>query len=174
MCPWVAVIGLVNTIWNMPTTLIVATGSVKLQLRFLPAETPPNLLPNFVADLISIPLPTTSMLDSTHVCFLVVIILALSDWVTHTLACYFHVSTITISDTIDEAMLTWNRPCSSLQLPIGILCGAVCGCEYLSNSLLLVWINEQICQLCGPNWLPNSMLLNLFWTIGILNSYFCG
>jgi len=55
-------------------------------------------------------------------------------------------------------------------LPIGILCGAVCGCEYPYGIFFLVWINEPICRLCGPNWLPNFMPLNQFWTIGILDS----
>jgi hypothetical protein len=37
--------------------------------------------------------------------------------------------------------------------------------------LFIIWTYGQICQLCSPNWLPNSMLLSLFWTIGIPSSY---
>jgi hypothetical protein len=61
-----------------------------------------------------------------------------------------------------------------LWLPIGILYGVECGCKYTFISLLLVWIDEQICWFCGPNWLPNSMPLNMFWTIKIPNSCFYG
>ncbi len=71
-------------------------------------------------------------------------------------------------------MLTWGQRCSILWLPIGILYGAKCGCEYTFNSLLLIWIDGWICQFCGPSWLPNSMPLNLFWPIGIPSSYSCG
>jgi hypothetical protein len=78
------------------------------------------------------------------------------------------------SNTIGETMLIRNRRCSSLWLPIGIHYGVICGCEYPSSSLLLVWIDEQIYWLCGPNWLPNSMLLNLFWVTRILDSCSCG
>ncbi len=78
------------------------------------------------------------------------------------------------SDTIGGAMLTWDWQCSSLRLPIGIHYGAVCGCEYPSDYLFLVCIDVRICWLYGPNLFPNSMFLNLFWTIGILDSYYCG
>jgi len=35
-------------------------------------------------------------------------------------------------------------------------------------------MDGRIYQLYGLNWLPNSMPLNLFWTIRILGSYSCG
>ncbi len=78
------------------------------------------------------------------------------------------------SDTIGGTVLIRDRQCSIMRLPIGIHYDVVCGCEYPSGSLLLVWINEQICRLYGPNWLPNSMLLNQFWTTWILDSCSCG
>ncbi len=98
--PWVAVIGLVNTIWSMPTTLVVATGSTKLWLRFLPTKTPPNLIPNFVANPITTPLLTISILGATTISIPVVVILTLSDWITLTPTCCFRVSTNVTSNTI--------------------------------------------------------------------------
>ncbi len=77
--PWLAIIALVNTIWGMPTTLIVAIDNVEFWLRFLPFKTPLDSLPNFVVDVISIPLITTSMLGTTIFCIHVVVILALID-----------------------------------------------------------------------------------------------
>jgi hypothetical protein len=59
-------------------------------------------------------------------------------------------------------------------LPISIFYGVVCGCEYPFGSLLMIWIYEQIGWLYDPNCLPNSMLLNLFWTTWILDSCSCG
>jgi hypothetical protein len=66
------------------------------------------------------------------------------------------------------------RRCSIMWLPIGIFYGVECGCKYTSSSLFPVWIDGWIYQLCGPNWLPNSMPFNLFWTIGIFGSCSCG
>jgi hypothetical protein len=63
----------------MPITLVVDVGSIELQFKFLLAKTPPDPLPNFAADPISIPLLTTSMLDATTVSTLVGIIPTLSD-----------------------------------------------------------------------------------------------
>ncbi len=63
----------------MPTTLVVVGNSVKLQLKFLIAKTPPNPLPNFAVNLISTPLLTTSMMSATTISTLVVVILAPSD-----------------------------------------------------------------------------------------------
>ncbi len=61
----------------MPTTLVVVVGSARL--KFLTAKTPPNPLPNFVRDLISISLLTTSMLGATTISTLVVVIPTLND-----------------------------------------------------------------------------------------------
>jgi hypothetical protein len=55
-----------------------------------------------------------------------------------------------------------------LWLPIGILYGVEWRCEYTSSALLLNWMDGGIYRLYGPNWPPNSMPSNLFWTIGIL------
>ncbi len=167
MFTWIVVIELVNTIWNMPTTPLVIVGNVKLRFKLLITETPPNLQPNFVAYPISTSFLTTSMLGATSVSTPMVVILALNDWITPTPTYYFWVSIIVASDTIGGAMLTRDRWCSILRLPIGIHCDAICGCECPFGSLLLVKIDEWIYWLCGPNWLPNSMPLNLFWTIGI-------
>jgi len=169
---WIVVIELVNIIWNMLTTLVI--GSAKLWLKFLTVEIPPNPLSNFVIDLIRTPLLTTFMLGTTIVSTLVVVIRASSDWVTLIPVCYFRVSIIVVSNTTGGVVLTQDQWCSNLRLPIGIHYGVVCGCEYSSGSLLMVWIDGWICQLYGPNWLPNSMLLNLLWTTGIPNSCSCG
>jgi hypothetical protein len=71
-------------------------------------------------------------------------------------------------------VLMQDRQCSNLWLPIGIHCGTVCVWEYPSSSLLVVWIDEWIYRLCNPNLPPNSMLLNMFKTVGIPNSYSYG
>jgi len=159
---WIVIVKLINTIWGIPTIPVVAVGSAKLWFKFLPTNIPFDPLPNFAINSISIPLLTTSMLGSTIVSSLMVVIPALNDWVSFIPTCCFRVSTIIASNTIGEIVLTWNWHCSSLWLPIGILCGAICGCEYPSGYLLLVWIDERICQLCGPNWLPISMPPILF------------
>jgi len=96
----------------------------------------------------------------------VVVIPALSDGViTIPIGCLW-VSTTVVFDTIGEILLIGRWQCSIQWLPIGMLCGAKCGCEYTSGSLLLVWMDGRIYRLYGPNWLPNSMPFNLFWTIG--------
>jgi len=63
----------------MLTIQVVAVGNSELQLKFLLAKTPLNLLPNFVADLISIPFVITSMLGITIVSTPMVVIFALND-----------------------------------------------------------------------------------------------
>ncbi len=68
-----------KTILGVPTTLVVGVSSVKFQLKFLIIETPPNSLPNFAIDPISIPLLITSMLGTTIVSTPMVVILASSD-----------------------------------------------------------------------------------------------
>ncbi len=114
------------------------------------------------------------MLGPITVSIHVVFILALSDCVTPIPACCFRVSITVAFDIIGGTMLFRYWRCSSQWLPIGILYGAICGCEYPSGSLLLVWIDGRICSIYGPNWLPNSMPLNLFWTTRIHDSYFYG
>jgi hypothetical protein len=51
--PWITIIRLVNTIWSMPTTVIVVVGSIELQFKFLLIETPHDLLHNFATTPIS-------------------------------------------------------------------------------------------------------------------------
>jgi hypothetical protein len=63
----------------MPTTLVVATSSAELQLKFLIAKTPPNPLCNFVVDPISTSFLTISMLGATTISTHVVVILTPSD-----------------------------------------------------------------------------------------------
>ncbi len=63
----------------MLTTSVVAIGSAELQFKFLIAETPPDLLPNFAIDLISTPLLTTSILGPTIFSTFALIIHAPSD-----------------------------------------------------------------------------------------------
>ncbi len=172
--PWIAINILVNTISGMPTTVVVVVGNVELWLGFLPIETPPNLLPNYFANLTGIPLLITSMLGTRTISTPMVVIFALSDWITPIPTYCLWVSTIVVYDTIGGTMLTRNWHCSNLWLPIGILCCAICGCEYPSGSIFLVQIDGWICWIYGPNWLPNSMLLNIFWTTWIPYSCSCG
>jgi hypothetical protein len=61
----------------MPTTPIIVKSSLELGLKFLPVETPHDLLPDFVVDSISIPILTTSMLGVTTVSTPMVLIPAL-------------------------------------------------------------------------------------------------
>jgi hypothetical protein len=103
-----------------------------------------------------------------------VVIPTSSDWITPTPTCCFRVSKTTASNTIGGVVLTRDQRCSNLWLPISIHCGVVCGCEYLFGFLLLVRINGRIYQLRGPNWLPNSMPLNLLWTTRIFKFCYYG
>jgi hypothetical protein len=114
MFPWLFVIKLVNTIWGMPTTLVVSTSNVELQLKFLPSKIPLDLLPNFVTYLINIPLLTTFMLGATTVSTPMVVICALSDWVILIPTCYFQVSTTVAFNTIGEVVLIQDRHYSNL------------------------------------------------------------
>jgi hypothetical protein len=143
-------------------------NSNSLLLRLL------NSLPNFVTYPISTPLLTTFMLGATTVSIPVVIIPTSSDWTTPTLMCCYWVLTTAVFDTIGGVVLAQNWQCSNLRLPIGIHDVVVCACEYPFGSLLLIWIDGRICWLCGPNWFPNSMPLNMFWTMSIPYSYSCG
>ncbi len=63
----------------MRITPIVVVGSVKLRLKFLITETPPNPLPNFATNAINISLLTTFMLGATTVPTPMVVIHAPSD-----------------------------------------------------------------------------------------------
>ncbi len=153
---------MINTIHGVPTTLVVVVGSVELRFKFLLIEIPLDPLPNFTTDPISIPLLTTSMLGITTISTLVVVIPTSNDWITLNVTSCFQVSTTAISNTISEIVLIRGQRCSILWLPIGIFCGAECGCEYTCGSLLLTRIDRQICRLYSPKWLPNSMPLNLF------------
>ncbi len=74
----VVIIGLVNTIWGVPTTLIVVVSSQEFLLKFLPIETPLNPQPKFTIDPISIPPLTKFVLGATIVSNLVVGIIKLS------------------------------------------------------------------------------------------------
>ncbi len=75
------------------------------------------------------------------------------------------ISTIVAFDNLGEVKLTWMWRCPILRLPIGIIYGVKCGCEYTFGVLLLNWMDGWICQLHGPNWPLNSMPFNLFSTI---------
>jgi len=86
---WVVSIKLINTIWGMPTTLIIAVSSVELWFKFLTTKIPFDPLPNFATNPNNIPLLTTSMLGATIVSTLVVVILASSDWIIPILTCCF-------------------------------------------------------------------------------------
>jgi hypothetical protein len=63
----------------MPKTPIVAIDSAKLRLKFLTTKTPPNPLPNFATNLISISLLTTFKRGATTVSTHVVVIPTPSD-----------------------------------------------------------------------------------------------
>jgi hypothetical protein len=81
-------------------------GNAKLQFIFLIAETPPDLLLNFVVDPISTPLLIAFMLSATTVSTHVVVIPTLSDRGIPIPACYLRVSTTIASNTIGEIVLT--------------------------------------------------------------------
>ncbi len=63
----------------MQITPIVVVGSVKLRLKFLIIEIPPNPLPNFAIDAINTSLLTTFMLGATTFPTPMVVIHAPSD-----------------------------------------------------------------------------------------------
>ncbi len=79
MFTWIVVIGLINTIWGVPTTPVEVVFSAKLQLKFLITKTPFNSLPNFVIYPINIPFFTTSMLGTTTISTPVVVTHASTD-----------------------------------------------------------------------------------------------
>ncbi len=135
---------------------------LKFHLVFFLLRLHPIHYPILVVDPINIPLLTTFVVGIITVSTPMVVIPPLNDWVITTIVSCLQVSIIAIFDTIGGVVLTrgWWR--SILWLPIGIFCGVECGCEYTFGSLLLVWIDGWICQLCNPNWFPNSMLFNLF------------
>jgi hypothetical protein len=85
-----------------PNNLVIIVGNVVLPLNFLLVEIPFDPLPNFIANFISTPLLTTSMVDATTVSTLVLVIPASSDQVTTTPSSYLRVSTIVAFNTIDK------------------------------------------------------------------------
>ncbi len=85
----------------------------------------------------------------------------------------FQISVIIAFNTLGEAKLVRVWRCPIMWLPISILYGAECGCEYTFGTLLLNWMDGSICWLFGPNWPPNSMLLSLLWATWIPGSWSC-
>jgi hypothetical protein len=73
---------LVNTIWGVQKTPIIAIGSAELQLKFPPIETPPNPLPKFVTYPNNTPPLTTFVLGTTTIFNHVVVMTTLGDFVT--------------------------------------------------------------------------------------------
>jgi hypothetical protein len=61
----VVIIRLVNTIWGVPTILIVDIGIPELLLKFFIVESPPNPGPKFVVNIINIPFVTKFVLGAT-------------------------------------------------------------------------------------------------------------
>jgi hypothetical protein len=78
----VVIIRLVNTIWGVPTTLVIAIGGSKLLLKFLPIEIPFYPWPKFIANLVSTPLLTKIVLGATIISTPMVGMTTLSGWVT--------------------------------------------------------------------------------------------
>ncbi len=113
------------------------------------------------------------MLGATDVSTPMVIMITLGDLVTSILTGCFRISTTIVFNTLGEAELTQVWQCPIMWLPIGIFCGVECGCKYTFGFLLLNWIDGQICWLCGPNWPPNSMPLNIFYPTKILSFWSC-
>jgi hypothetical protein len=91
-----------------------------------------------------------------------VVMITSGDWVTFVPTGCFQISTTIASNILGEVELTRVWWCPILWLPIAIIFGAECGCEYTSNVLFLNWMDGRIYWLCGPNWSPNSMPFNLF------------
>jgi len=174
MFTWVIIIGLVKTILGVPTIpVVVVHGSLELILKFFPIKAPFDPWPKFVTNSISSPPLTKFVLGATTIYTLVVSITSLSSWVTFILISCLWILTIVTFGTFSEVEFIWVWLCPIMWLPIGIRCGAEWGCDYISSTLLLNWMDGWICQLCGPNWPSNSMPLNLFWTKWIHGSYFC-
>jgi hypothetical protein len=93
-------------LWDVSTTPIIAIGSVKLQLKFLLIETPPNPLPKFVIDPNNIPPLTTFVLGTTTISNHVVVMITLGDLVTSIPTCCLQNLVIVAFDTLGEAKLT--------------------------------------------------------------------
>ncbi len=162
LCTWIFIIGLVNTIYGVPTTLILIFGNLKLLLKFLFTKDPLDPGLTFITDLITTHFLTTSMLGAIIVSTLVVIMTTLNDWIISILVNCLWVLIIVAFDIIGEVVLTWVQQCSILWLPIGSFYGVKCGWEYIFGFLFLNWMDGWIYWLYGPNWLPNSMPLSLF------------
>ncbi len=129
--------------------------------------------PSFVANPISTPPLIAFMLGARTVSTPMLVITSLSDWMTSIISGCLRISTTTTFDILGKNELIRVWWCPILWLPIGILCGAKCGCEYTFNILLVNWMDGWICQLCGPNWPFNSMLLTLLWITWIPSFWFC-
>ncbi len=76
LCTWAVIIGLVNTIYGVPTTLVFTTSIQTPHREFAQSTIQINYICNNYSVL------TTFMMGSTTVCTHVVVITALSDWVT--------------------------------------------------------------------------------------------
>jgi hypothetical protein len=153
---WVVFIGLINTIWSMPSTLVVVVGSV--ELKFFIVETPCDLPPNFVTDPICIPFLTTSMLGVTTDYNPMVVILARSNWITPTPTCCFQVPT-TLTLLVEMCCCEINDvPFYSYPLVFTVV-------QYVDVSTLLgfcswsKYMNEFVNSMVP---IINSMPLNLF------------
>ncbi len=174
MFTWIIIIELVNTILGVPTILVVVVhGSLELILKSFPIKAPFDPRPKFATDSISTPPLTKFVLGATTIYTFVVGITSLRSWVTFISISYLRILTIVTFDTLSEVEFIWVWLCPILWLPIGIRCGTEWGCDYIFDTLLLNWMDGWIYQLCGPNWPPNSMPLNLFWTKWIHGSYSC-
>ncbi len=96
LCTWVVIIGLVNTIYGVPTTPLFTTNSLELLFKLLPTKNSPNPQSKLIANPITTPFLATFVLGSTTMSIHVVVITALNDWVTSIPVSCFHVSIITL------------------------------------------------------------------------------
>jgi len=151
--------------WNL-----LWIDSVKLWIKFVPTGTPPDPLPKFGIKPISTPPLTKFVPGATIVSIPMVVMITLNDWITYVPASYLRISITVAFETFGEVELIRVWRCSILWLPIGVICGVECGCEYTFGALLLNWMDGWIDRLYGPNWPLNSMFLNLFWITKILGS----
>jgi hypothetical protein len=82
------------------------------------------------------------MLGAKKISTLVVGIIELNDWMTLISTGYLRIFAIDTSNTLGEIELTWIWRCPILWLPIGILCGVECRCEYTFAIMFLNWMDE--------------------------------
>jgi len=154
------IIGLINIICGVPTTLVFATSgpnsySNSLLLRIHLIHNPNLLQSNYYSSFDNIHVERN---NHFHFCGCYDCIKWLSNLYSNKLSPCFNNYHFW---TLGEVVLTRVWQCSILWLLIGIFYGAKYGCEYISNFLLLNWMDGWICQLYNPNWLPNSMPLNM-------------